>query len=96
MTSSVPAPIRLRRRSRQTRSIPYSTFALGTRTSLKGEQRRVRGVHAELLEPLLADDPGRVHVHVFGTEEQKQRYLVPSIKGEKIACFGITEARRRV
>src|SRR5205085_1732715 len=27
----------------------------------------------------------------FGTEEQKQRYLVPSIKGEKISCLGITE-----
>jgi alkylation response protein AidB-like acyl-CoA dehydrogenase len=30
-------------------------------------------------------------IHLFGTEEQKQRYLVPSIKGEKIACLGITE-----
>jgi alkylation response protein AidB-like acyl-CoA dehydrogenase len=27
----------------------------------------------------------------FGTEEQKQRYLVPAIKGEKVACLGITE-----
>jgi alkylation response protein AidB-like acyl-CoA dehydrogenase len=27
----------------------------------------------------------------FGTEEQKQAYLVPSIKGEKISCLGITE-----
>jgi alkylation response protein AidB-like acyl-CoA dehydrogenase len=27
----------------------------------------------------------------FGTEEQKQRYLVPSIQGTKIACLGITE-----
>jgi alkylation response protein AidB-like acyl-CoA dehydrogenase len=30
-------------------------------------------------------------VHVFGTEEQKQRYLVPSIAGRKISCLGITE-----
>src|SRR5215216_1431661 len=30
-------------------------------------------------------------VHLFGTEEQKQRYLVPSIKGEKISCLGSTE-----
>ena len=30
-------------------------------------------------------------VHLFGTEEQKQRYLVPSIRGEKISCLGITE-----
>src|SRR5256714_111960 len=28
---------------------------------------------------------------VFGTEDQKQGYLVPSIKGEKISCLGITE-----
>ncbi len=27
----------------------------------------------------------------FGTEEQKQRYVVPAIRGEKIACLGITE-----
>jgi alkylation response protein AidB-like acyl-CoA dehydrogenase len=27
----------------------------------------------------------------FGTEAQKQRYLVPAIKGEKIVCLGITE-----
>jgi alkylation response protein AidB-like acyl-CoA dehydrogenase len=29
-------------------------------------------------------------IHVFGTEEQKQRYLVPAIRGEKIAGRGIT------
>src|SRR3954453_8252666 len=27
----------------------------------------------------------------FGTEDQKQRYLVPAIRGEKISCLGITE-----
>ncbi len=27
----------------------------------------------------------------FGTDEQKQRYLTPAIKGEKIFCLGITE-----
>ena len=27
----------------------------------------------------------------FGTEEQKQRYLVPAIRGEKIGALGITE-----
>src|SRR5438105_12377324 len=27
----------------------------------------------------------------FGTEDQKQRYLVPAIKGEKIVCLGISE-----
>jgi alkylation response protein AidB-like acyl-CoA dehydrogenase len=30
-------------------------------------------------------------IHVFGTEEQKQRYLVPAIRGELISCLGITE-----
>src|SRR4051794_3731789 len=30
-------------------------------------------------------------IHIFGTEEQKQDYLVPSIRGEKISCLGITE-----
>src|ERR671925_98146 len=30
-------------------------------------------------------------IHLFGTEEQKQEYLVPSIRGEKISCLGITE-----
>lgn len=27
----------------------------------------------------------------FGTEEQKRRYLVPAVKGEKIFCLGISE-----
>jgi len=27
----------------------------------------------------------------WATEEQKQRFLVPQTKGEKIACFGLTE-----
>jgi len=30
-------------------------------------------------------------IFLFGTEEQRQRYLVPAIKGEKISCLGITE-----
>ncbi len=30
-------------------------------------------------------------IHLFGTEEQKQAYLVPAIRGEKIACLGISE-----
>ena len=30
-------------------------------------------------------------VHLLGTEEQKQRYLAPGIRGEKIGCLGITE-----
>ena len=27
----------------------------------------------------------------YGTEEQKQRWLAPQARGEKIACFGLTE-----
>src|SRR5205814_196600 len=27
----------------------------------------------------------------YGTEEQKQRYLMPQAKGEKLGCFGLTE-----
>ena len=30
-------------------------------------------------------------IFAFGTEEQKQKYLVPLAKGEKIAAFGLTE-----
>jgi alkylation response protein AidB-like acyl-CoA dehydrogenase len=30
-------------------------------------------------------------IFVLGTEEQRQRYLVPSIRGEMIGCLGITE-----
>src|SRR5215211_3093570 len=30
-------------------------------------------------------------IHLLGTEEQKQRYLAPGIKGERIGCLGITE-----
>lgn len=30
-------------------------------------------------------------LHKFGTDDQKQRYLVSAIKGEKIFCLGITE-----
>ena len=30
-------------------------------------------------------------VHLLGTEDQKQRYLVPGIQGERIGCLGITE-----
>src|SRR5215211_4382284 len=27
----------------------------------------------------------------YGTEEQRQRYLVPQARGEKLGCFGLTE-----
>ncbi len=30
-------------------------------------------------------------INLFGSDEQKRRYLAPAIRGEKIACLGITE-----
>ncbi|MCK4470519.1 MAG: acyl-CoA dehydrogenase [Anaerolineae bacterium] len=30
-------------------------------------------------------------IHLFGTEEQKQKYLVPLARGEKVGAFGLTE-----
>jgi alkylation response protein AidB-like acyl-CoA dehydrogenase len=30
-------------------------------------------------------------IYRFGSEEQKQRFLIPAIKGEKIGAFGLTE-----
>lgn len=32
-------------------------------------------------------------IHRFGTEEQKEKYLIPTIKGEKFAAEGLTEPR---
>jgi short/branched chain acyl-CoA dehydrogenase len=34
---------------------------------------------------------GAMPIHLFGSEEQKQRWLVPLARGEKIAGFGLTE-----
>ncbi|MDE3070032.1 MAG: acyl-CoA dehydrogenase family protein [Acidobacteriota bacterium] len=39
-------------------------------------------VHTDMVMPPLLS---------FGTEEQKQKYLVPAIRGELILCLGITE-----
>lgn len=39
-------------------------------------------VHTDMATPPL---------NQFGTEEQKRRYLVPAIRGEKIFCLGISE-----
>ena len=30
-------------------------------------------------------------IYLFGTEEQKQKYLVPAARGEKVGAFGLTE-----
>ena len=34
---------------------------------------------------------GTTAVYAYGSEDQKQKYLIPAIKGEKIAAFGLTE-----
>ena len=34
---------------------------------------------------------GSTGIYLFGTEEQKQKYLVPLAKGEKIGAFALTE-----
>ncbi|HVE76238.1 MAG TPA: acyl-CoA dehydrogenase family protein [Actinomycetota bacterium] len=36
-------------------------------------------------------DMATAPVNKFGTDEQKRRYLAPSISGDKIACLGISE-----
>lgn len=33
------------------------------------------------------------HIYTFGTEEQKQKYLVPLAKGESFGAWGLTEAQ---
>src|SRR3989441_4638791 len=40
------------------------------------------GVHTDMATPPILK---------FGSQELKQRYLVPAIKGEKISCLGISE-----
>lgn len=46
------------------------------------------GIASSLLaQATLATSP----IMDFGTEDQKQKYLVPAIKGEKIGCFALTE-----
>ncbi|HKP73052.1 MAG TPA: acyl-CoA dehydrogenase [Pyrinomonadaceae bacterium] len=32
------------------------------------------------------------HIYMFGTEEQKQKYLVPLAQGQKLGAWGLTEA----
>jgi alkylation response protein AidB-like acyl-CoA dehydrogenase len=36
---------------------------------------------------------GASHIAMFGTEEQKEKYLVPLARGEKLAAWGLTEAQ---
>jgi alkylation response protein AidB-like acyl-CoA dehydrogenase len=34
---------------------------------------------------------GTMPIYQYGSDEQKERFLIPAIKGEKIAAFGLTE-----
>ena len=36
---------------------------------------------------------GAAHINMFGTDAQKQTYLVPLAKGEKLAAWGLTESQ---
>src|SRR3954453_2684844 len=62
----------------------YSGLVLGEELGHSNSGGLVMGVavHTDMANPPILQ---------FGTEEQKQRYLVPSIQGEKISCLGITE-----
>jgi alkylation response protein AidB-like acyl-CoA dehydrogenase len=40
---------------------------------------------------ILNSSVGTEPIYEYGTEDQKQRYLIPAIKGEKISCFANTE-----
>ncbi|UCD83825.1 MAG: acyl-CoA dehydrogenase family protein [Deltaproteobacteria bacterium] len=40
---------------------------------------------------MLQSGLGTQPIYRFGSEEQKQKFLVPAIKGEKISAFGLTE-----
>jgi alkylation response protein AidB-like acyl-CoA dehydrogenase len=35
---------------------------------------------------------GAAHIYMFGTEEQRKKYLVPLATGEKLAAWGLTES----
>lgn len=62
----------------------YTSIVLAEEMARAGSGGLAMGVavHTDMaMPPILA----------FGTEEQKQEWLVPAIKGEKILCLGITE-----
>ncbi|HKA55455.1 MAG TPA: acyl-CoA dehydrogenase family protein [Candidatus Binatia bacterium] len=40
---------------------------------------------------LVHTDMSSTHIARYGTEEQRQRYLVPMIKGEKVCAIGVSE-----
>jgi glutaryl-CoA dehydrogenase (non-decarboxylating) len=64
--------------------LDYVTEALACEEIERGEAglRTLISVHVGLNSTTLMK---------YASEDQKQRYLVPQAKGEKIACFGLTE-----
>ena len=62
----------------------YCSIVLGEEMTGAGSGGLAMGVavHTDMATPPIL---------AFGTEEQKQRYLVPAIAGQKISCLGITE-----
>src|SRR4051812_30377429 len=62
----------------------FSNLVLAEELSHSGSGGLCMGiaVHTDMATPPILQ---------FGTEEQKQHYLVPAIKGAKISCLGITE-----
>src|SRR3954463_14169473 len=62
----------------------YANLVLAEELSHSGSGGLAMGVavHTDMATPPILQ---------FGTEAQKQEYLVPAIRGEKIACLGITE-----
>src|SRR6476661_7662889 len=62
----------------------YTNLVLAEELSYSGSGGLSMGVavHTDMATPPILQ---------FGTEEQKQAYLVPAIKSKKISCLGITE-----
>src|SRR4051794_30482332 len=62
----------------------FCNLVLAEELSFSGSGGRAMGVavHTDMATPPILQ---------FGTEAQKQRYLMPAIQGEKISCLGITE-----
>jgi alkylation response protein AidB-like acyl-CoA dehydrogenase len=50
-----------------------------------------RGSMAVAATAMMQSLMGTNFIYRFGTEEHRQKFLVPAIKGEKLGCFAITE-----
>ena len=62
----------------------YIGYAIGVE-----ELARVDGAHGITMAAHVSLSSN--HIYMCGTEEQKQKYLVPLAKGEKIGAWGLTE-----